>query len=268
MLELCRKVGFMNIRERLYIATYATNSLDVIRSNGLGMESNHVCITEHLNKENIDETYREIGKDVNYCGCKDKLILHGPFTEIIPMGIDKRIVMTGMERLNEAAALGIKIGAKKMVVHTGLIPQMYFDEWHIEKSSMFWSEFISNKPKDFELVIENVFENSPKALKEIIDNIDDSRVGICLDIGHAHAVEKQYGAQDWVSYLGNRIKHFHIHDNSGGGKDLHGPLGSGTIDYMSVFKSIEENCSSDVTFTIESMNCEDSVKWLAEKEYI
>ncbi|MBK5253861.1 MAG: sugar phosphate isomerase/epimerase [Peptostreptococcaceae bacterium] len=258
----------MNIRNRLYIATYATNSLDVIKSNGLGMESNHVCMTEYLNSDKIEDTYNGIVEDIERCGCADKLILHAPFTEIIPMGIDQRIVMLGMERLNEAAELAVRLGTKKMVVHTGLITDMYFDEWHIEKSSIFWSKFIENKPKDFKLVIENVFENSPKALKEIIDNINDPRVGICLDVGHANAVEKEYSAEDWISYLGNRINHFHIHNNNGERKDTHSPIGLGTIDYKSIFKSIEKNCNDEVTFTIESMNCEDSIKWLIEEKYI
>jgi len=264
VLKLFRKVGNMNIRDRVYVATYAENSLKAIKEYGLGMESNHICITECLDEESTINTLRE---DVNYCNCKDNLIVHGPFTEIIPMGIDGKIVEAGMERLNEAAEFAIKAGSKKMVFHTGLITDMYYDSWHIEKSSKFWERFIKNKPDDFNICIENVFETSPMALKEIIDIIGDKRVGICLDIGHANARKNDYDIYDWIEILGKRIKHFHIHNNDGT-KDSHKPLGDGSLDYHKVFDCITKNCDECVTYTIESMNCIESIKWLEEGEYI
>jgi len=264
MLELSRKVGNMNIRDKLYIATYAENSLEVIRNYGIGMESNHICITECLDDGN---TIKELVNDMDYCDCKDKLIIHGPFTEIIPMGIDRKLVDAGMERLNEAAEFAINAGSKRMVVHTGLITEMYYDVWHIEKSTEFWTRFIKDKPSDFKIYIENVFETSPEALREIIDNINDPRVGICLDVGHANAMKKDYDVYKWIKILGKRIKHFHIHNNEGI-KDSHRPLGDGELDYHRVLESILSNCDEDVTYTIESMNCIDSIKWLEKGKYI
>jgi sugar phosphate isomerase/epimerase len=264
VLELSRKVGDMNIRERLYIATYADKALETIKKHNLGMESNHICITENLDD---DKTMDNLINDIKLSECEDRFIIHGPFTEIIPMGIDRKLVKAGMDRLDSAAEFTLKAGAHRMVVHTGLITEMYYDSWHIEKSADFWQEFMANKPGDFNIMIENVFDKSPMALKEIVDSINDERIGICFDVGHANAIGGDYSVYDWIKMLGSRIKHFHIHNNYGG-KDRHLPLGDGDIDYKEVFRCIDDYCESEVTYAIESMNCIDSVNWLIEEEYI
>mgnify|MGYP003506901040 FL=1 len=40
------------------------------------------------------------------------------------------------------------------------------------------------------------------------------------------------------------------------------------MDMKKILEAIDENCSNDVTITIESSDCENSVKWLIENKYI
>ncbi len=55
----------------------------------------------------------------------------------------------GLTRLNEAHAVAEKLGIKKMVVHSGHMPLLYFKEWHKEKSHYFWKEFYERQACGF-----------------------------------------------------------------------------------------------------------------------
>lgn len=251
------------MREQIYIATFSENAIDVIRNNGFNIELNDLCISENLDPEKVRETMSEMKQEIADAGA-ERVIIHGPFTEIIPASIDHRAVELGLTRLNEAHAVAEKLGIKKMVVHSGHMPLLYFKEWHKEKSLYFWQEFMKDKPEDFLIYIENVFEDEPLMMKEIIEELNDSRIQICLDVGHANAVTcEDFDIHDWIRILGPMIGHFHLHNNDGK-EDLHGPLDRGTMDMIAVLDSIKTYCRPDVTMTIESRTCASSAAWIIQ----
>ncbi|MCQ2551134.1 MAG: sugar phosphate isomerase/epimerase [Clostridia bacterium] len=251
-----------NLRERLYIATFSKDALKVIKEEKLNIEVNDTCISEDL--DDTASLEKRIKDEVKSCEAK-KVFIHGPFTEIHPAAIDHRIVEAGLVRLNEAYQVTKDI-SKDMVVHSGYVPFIYIPVWQVEKSIEFWKRFMEDKPKDFHIYIENVLEDSPHMLKEIVRGVDDERVKICLDVGHANAMMKDDDVYRWVEFLGKDIGHFHIHNNFKDG-DSHLSLGEGSVDFEKLFDVIDKSCD-DVTFTIEDRDCIKSVKWLKERGYI
>ncbi|MGN0658644.1 MAG: sugar phosphate isomerase/epimerase family protein [Emergencia sp.] len=261
-----------SIKDRIYIATFSQDAVPVSRENGIGLELNDLCISESLDGENLEDTLSRMEEEIAASGAggRENVIVHGPFTEIIPASIDHRARELGMERLQEAWDAVRRLGLKRIVVHSGYVPLLYFKEWHHERSVEFWKAFMADKPQDFRLYIENVFEDEPVMLKELVEAIGDSRVQVCLDVGHANAVTSaEYDIFHWIRILGPYIGHFHLHNNDGS-DDQHRPLTEGAMDMGAVLECIRENCRPDVTFTIESHTCEDSVRWLlghlSEKE--
>lgn len=272
------------MKDRLYIATFSEGAVNMARAYGLGLELNHICISENLDDDKIEKTKKEITRDIEQTGGRVPL-LHAPFTELCPGSIDHRAVEFAMDRLNEAYEVAAEFGIKKMIVHSGYMPWLYFKEWHLQKSLDFWRAFMADKPADLNLCIENVFEDEPYMLKDLAEQINDPRVGICLDIGHANvmtgkddlALGKALRAevsgsavlpvQQWIGVLGSHIRHFHLHNNDGS-KDQHNSLNEGALDTPQIFEEIKNCCKEDVTFTIESRTCQDTIKWLAENKYI
>lgn len=255
------------MRNKIYIATFSKNAISVIKKNQLNIELNHICISENLDVDKIKNTIQDMETDIKESGCKD-VILHGPFTEICPGSIDQRAVNLGYDRLNEAYDVAMRLGISKMVVHSGYLPLIYYREWHLEKSVIFWRKFMSDKSSDFNIYIENVFEDDPSMMKELFDDLNDPRIHIALDIGHANVMtKKDISVYDWIKILGKSIGHFHIHNNNGH-NDLHSAIDNGNIDMKKIFEAIDEYCSKNVTITIESSDCESSVKWLSENKYI
>ena len=257
----------LNLRNKLYVATFQKNAIEVAKEYGLGIEYNHTCISECLDVEYREKLLDDMRNDFEKVGHKDA-VLHGPFTEIIPAGIDYRARQMGKSRLDEAFQVCNSLGVKKMVVHNGWVPFMYFKEWQAEKGAQFWQDFMKDKPKDFFIYVENVLEDEPYMLKSFMENISDSRIKLCLDIGHANATTaSDLPIEKWIEVLGPYIGHFHLHNNDGTG-DLHGDFENGSMDMNSVFDAIQKHCNEDITFTIEARECGLCAKWLKDNNYI
>ena len=255
-----------SIKDRLYVATFSGDAIKLIKDNKLNIEINDTCISENLDKEKLAATRSNIRNEILESGA-EKVIFHAPFTEVHPAAIDHRIVDAARVRLEEAYALMKDVGAKRMVVHTGWVPFIYFPVWQVEKSVKFWKEFLADKPEDFYIYIENVLEDEPDMLKEIVKGVADERVKICLDTGHANAMKKSDDVYRWVEFLGNDIGHFHLHNNCED-DDNHLAFDEGSIDFDKLFDVIDKNCSDDVTFTIEAKDAGACIEWLKERGYI
>ncbi|SFE44354.1 Sugar phosphate isomerase/epimerase [Peptostreptococcaceae bacterium pGA-8] len=256
----------LSLKERLHAATFSEAAINVAREIGIGLELNHVCISENLDSDKIERTYEGILRDIEESRA-DHLILHGPFTEICPGSIDHRAVDMGLERLEEAAELATRLNLNSMVVHSGYMPMIYYKEWHLEKSLKFWDRFLKGKP-DFTIFVENVFDDEPYMMKKLVDDFNDPRLKLCLDVGHANVLTtKELPVTRWIEILGKRIGHFHLHNNQGD-KDTHQPLGEGTLYMREILRAIEENCEDDVSLTLESTKCAACAQWLSCNGYI
>ena len=253
----------IDLRKRVYVATFQDEAAAVAGEYGLGLEFNQTCISEALDKENREALLAEMralkGRDY---------ILHGPFTEIYPAAIDRRAREMARERLEEACEVCKALGVKRMVVHNGWLPFIYFKEWQAEKGAAFWQEFLRGKPADFFLYIENVLEDEPLMLADMMKRIKDPRINLCLDVGHAHAMTtEEFPLQRWIKELAPYIGHFHLHNNHGR-SDEHAAFDCGTLDMQSVIETAVRCCRRDATFTIEARDTRACARWLHERGYI
>ena len=255
-------------RDRLHIATYSKDALIMAKTFGLGIELNHVCISELLDPEKIEDTVKWIENDLGLAGLPfpvtkgAPILLHGPFTEIVPGAMDHRAVDLALERMEEAYELCMKIGVDNMIVHSGYFPPMYYKEWHHEKSLIFWERFLRGKD-DFTIYVENSFEDEPFMMAKLMDDFDKLNFKLCLDVGHANVTTSaNFPVEKWIEHLGSRVAHYHIHNNMGT-KDTHSSLGDGTMDMCSILRAIEQNNSSAYTLTLESQDCSRCIEWLS-----
>lgn len=248
-------------KNRIYVATFSANAPETAKKYGFGLELNDLCISENLNPEVREEILKQMKSELKEADT-DNVIIHGPFTELNPSSIDGRAVELAKVRYEEAYECCRQMNVKKMVVHSGLIPLIYYPSWHIEKSVPFWKDILKNMEDDFILYIENVFDEEPYTLMKIIDEVADSRLKICLDIGHANAVTKaDITVFDWIEILGKRIGHMHIHNNDGSG-DTHSSLTDGNMNMKAVLDLAFEKCDENLTITIESRETVEGAAWL------
>ena len=75
-------------------------------------------------------------------------------------------------------------------------------------------------------------------------------IGLHLDIGHCNLLVEENTTDELLAKYSSRLQHVHLHDNKGGGADLHLPLGTGTMDIPHYVRSLKA-CGYDGTITLE-----------------
>ena len=221
-----------DLHDRIYLATIAADAADTAHRFDLGLELDEFCTAMNLD-EDFPEWDMRVRKSMN--GIR-RCILHAPFAELHPCAIDPKVRLVARERFERCAELCRRYGASGMVVHSGFIPLIYFPEWFVEQSAMFFRDFLKDQPENFRLFIENVLDPEPSPLLDLVQAIGDSRAALCLDVGHAHAVSK-IPVREWLRVLGPHLGHLHLHDNDGSA-DRHLLPGDGTIGFPDLLDEI------------------------------
>ena len=247
-------------RENIYLSTISTEAAQVAREYGFGLE-----IAEYCTAWNMDEKFLPVDGVV-----KKKLegisqrLLHAPYNELFPCAIDKKARELAAYRYRQAVDLAKRYGAKKVIIHGGYNSRIYFPVWYVEQSIVFWKEFLETDP-GVQAVLENVLEDDPQWLLDIVKGVDDPRLRLCLDVGHVNAYSA-LPVMDWLEMWAPYISHFHIHNNDGS-RDQHYPLTEGTIPMLQLLTRAQERCP-EATYTLELMQDRSSVAWLAENNWI
>lgn len=284
-------------KRNIFLSTFSYDPVKVIAEYGIGIEFNQFCISQWLDDDAIDETLMKMERQAFRAGLSKgkyprpevpggknpaqeetiwqekkplgdlvdpkSAVVHGPFTDLCPAAFDHRFRELARARFDQAAAGMLRLGLDRMVVHTGFIPVIFDPKWHLEHSVEFWRDFIDAQPENFRLYIENVMDDKPYLLLDLVKGIDDPRVRICLDVGHVNAIS-EIPVGEWIETLGPWISHFHLHNNDGR-HDLHAPLLEGTLDMPQVLQQIDAYCAEDATLTVESRDCRGSIGWLLEE---
>lgn len=242
-------------KERLFLSTIADDAVQTAREFGLGVELAQFCLAE-----NMDKTPPDVQASLDAALQVPRRVLHAPFAELCPAAIDPLVRAVTRRRFLQAAALAKRYGAEKMVVHSGFIPLVYYPEWFAPQSAAFWREFL-NDVDGLTLCVENVMETSPDALRQIAEQVNDPRLRICFDVGHAFCQSGELAP--WLDALAPYSSHVHLHNNHGT-FDEHLGLPDGTLDMAAVIRQLEA-LAPQATYTLEVRSARASVEWLLKE---
>lgn len=240
---------------RLFLSTIADDAVQTAREFGLGVELAQFCLAE-----NMDKTPPDVQASLDAALEVPRRVLHAPFAELCPAAIDPLVRAVTRRRFLQAAALAKRYGAEKMVVHSGFIPLVYYPEWFAPQSAAFWRDFL-NDVDGLTLCVENVMETSPDALRQIAEQVNDPRLRICFDVGHAFCQSGDLAP--WLDALAPYLSHVHLHNNHGS-SDEHLGLPDGTLDMAAVIRQLEA-LAPQATYTLEVRSARASVEWLLKE---
>lgn len=242
-------------RNKIFLSTIDAQAHTLARTHGLGIEIAEYCTAWNMD-EHFTETDAQVKAKIN--GIPNR-ILHGPFNELFPCAIDPLARKLAAHRYSQTISLAKTYGVKKIILHGGYNPKLYYPIWYTEQSVVFWKTFIQSVPEDTVICLENVLEEDPQMLLDIIRGVDDTRLQMCLDIGHVNAYSN-ISIFEWIRTCQSIIAHFHIHNNDGTA-DTHNPLTDGTMQMSDVLQQISRECP-DATWTLECPDANSSVEWL------
>ena len=250
------------LRDRLYLSTIAEDAAEMAVKYGLGLEVADFCTASNLDDgfPRWDEAVRKKTRGV------ERLILHAPFNELFTAAIDPLVLEVTHRRYAQAVQVARQYDIKKLVFHSTFVPQIYFPEWFIPRSVEFWKKFLRDLPQDICCCMENVMDTQPEPLLDVVKNVDDPRLRLCLDIGHIHVAPSQQPVEAWIQSMGPWISHAHIHNNHGQ-QDTHNALWDGSIAMESVLNCLMEK-APEATVTIETIRSQPSIQWLSERGFL
>lgn len=243
--------------DRWYLSTIDPEAQILAAKYRLGLEFSEFCTAWNLD-DHFSETDRSVREKMAFT---DRYALHGPFNELFPCAIDKKARQLASFRFRQALGTAGQYGISKVVLHAGFQPASYYPQWFEEQSILFWKEFLESIPLNMTICLENVMEPEPGMIVRILRAVGDSRLRMCLDIGHAH-VYSRVSVKDWIFDCRDLISHFHIHNNDRS-RDTHSALSEGTIPMEAVLNLAAELCP-EASFTLELPNAAGSLVWLKE----
>lgn len=234
--------------------------LPLCKKYGLGIEIQGFHDPKQVNiKDKILEEYSNILPE------NISKYMHAPFADLCLGSVSDKIVEATKYYFAYAYEMAKKLNVKRITVHHGYVPKTSYIPGWINRAVAFWNEFLKDKEIPFDM--ENMLELDPQIAKEIIDDANNDKLGINLDIGHAHC-NSNTDVVDWIKNLGKRITYVHLHDNHGE-TDEHLGLGKGNINLIKVLTALNEY-SPNAVWALEC-NLEDmekSIIFLRENKFI
>ncbi len=216
---------------------------EIIEQTGAGIESIEFSVAENLDR--FSETLTAYKKRLQFMGAKE-ITMHGPFLDLNPAAYDREIRKVTFRRFSQCYQAAQELGAKKIVYHSCMYPEVYFAEGWAERIRDFFCEFLEQH-RGITICLENVLDREWKPLLDAVKMVSHPEFTLCLDAGHAHCYSG-IPVEDWVENLAPFASHVHIHDNDGT-RDAHVGVGSGTVPFHLVFDKL--NPLKERSYTIE-----------------
>ena len=184
-------------------------TINLCKKYNLGLEVQSFSNPYIENKNEIIKEYMDLVPEV-----KIGRSYHAPFWDLNLGTKIKELQEIMFKIYNEAYVIAKKLNCTEMIIHANYRPGTdWYDGW-ITRSKAFLEKFLENKDGSITICIENQFESDSELFIRLIDEINDPKVKVCLDIGHVNANSNML-LEDWIKSLNTRIAQYHLHNNHG-----------------------------------------------------
>lgn len=231
---------------------------DYTRSSKLDLEL-------YFGAETLDRTTEQelldAAESLNY---SPRMIFHAPFMDLSPGAVDPDIREVTLKRFRQISRTAAILKPETIVFHSGYEKWKYALETRIwlEQSVKTWQTVLHETvDTGCRLAIENIFEDTPDNLVQLMEAINSPRMGLCFDTGHFNLFSS-ISLEEWLYRCSGYICHLHVHDNDRSA-DLHAPPGNGTFPFRELFErldpcpptmTLEAHCREDAFLGLERLN--------------
>lgn len=164
------------------------------------------------------------------------------------------LLTASMQEFKHAIICAHSFGAKKVTIHPEFMPNLYADKdvlsAQVSSSLCELADFA--RSHHVELLLEN-FEPNAVPPREIHKLITEAKIGMTLDVGHAHMWGGRLESFLDAPGLKGKIHHVHLHDNFLK-EDAHLPLGAGKINIKKAVETLKSFYDGTITLEVHSQD--------------
>lgn len=195
--------------------------------------------------------------------------MHGPFYNLAYHSKDPMVRGVADHRMRQGLRIASALDSKFIVFHSTysqfVAIKEYYKRWPSEAVRGMEGLVKEAEKRRIPMFIENIWDDSPAALKGLLAAIQSDFLKVCIDVGHLNIFSK-IPLNVWLEELSGDIAHFHLHNNFGV-VDEHNALPDGNFDFEKFFYLVDLY-NIDATYTIEVeklQSVEQSIQYLKEK---
>jgi sugar phosphate isomerase/epimerase len=248
MLDLKRHVH-VNVPFRMLLDAYLPRFIENGLNPEIGFDAEALECHSRREFQSVSEKLRDHGLSVT---------IHFPFLDLSPGSPEPAVRELAARRFDQTLPLISLFRPKAAVCHTGYDPRRYgfMRETWLRNSLAFWPGPARKiREEGCLLVLENVYEDGPSDILDLLEGLSPWGVGFCLDTGHQAAFGKT-PLDRWIGSTFHHLRHVHLHDNRGE-RDDHLALGEGSIDLGLFFQEMKKHFPSPPLITLEPHREED-----------
>lgn len=142
--------------------------------------------------------------------------MHGPFLDLKPSSPDMLIREASRRRYSETLDIAAFLKVDYVIFHSQINPYLNLPslmKLNAKQAAEYWQEVLMLTNYEGIILLENIFEETPDMLAELLEEISDKRIRVNLDIGHLRLGKASL--DEWVSSLAGWISYIHVHGNDG-----------------------------------------------------
>ena len=175
-------------------------------------------------------------------GFEGTIGMHGAFFDLNSGSLDPAINAVVRLRLRQNLNIARKLRAKYIVFHANYLSMFkvpyYRQYWH-ERQVDFWQEIVEEAAAArVHILLENVAEDDPTILTDLLAEVNNPFFGACLDVAHTFLYSKR-SIYTWIDALAPYLYVCHL-NNHDGKLDQHWPLSQGVIDYDPILSYLSQ----------------------------
>ncbi len=234
-----------------------TRYLELIRRHRINPE---VGLGFHSLETMGERRLKRLAREIRSIGVS--ATVHCPFNEIFPGAPDPVIRSAAIDRLDYAFSIARHFTPRAIVMHLNYEERRFrylYERWLGAVLPVVARFAEKAAGAGAILCLENVYEETPDGMRDVLERLSACNVYMCLDVGHVRAFSST-PLPGWIEAAGPFVRQLHLHDNDAAG-DRHLPIGAGSIDF-GVVRSLIENMRHEPIITLEPHSEEDIWKTL------
>jgi sugar phosphate isomerase/epimerase len=248
------------VADRVLLSANPTNIQDCVQlalQHDLGIEVMAFAYPDVLdgNWRGLLDEYKRL-----FVPLRGMISMHGPFFDMSPGSLDKRINELVANRYCQAIDIGEELGAQIIVFHANFIASMLNDDYRYgwqKRNAVFWVEIAEYARKHhITVAVENMWEFDPDIIIDVLKTVNHPNLRACLDIGHAHLFSK-VPFDTWLATVEPWLVHVHINNNDGK-LDIHRALPDGVLNFAQLLEELR-SLPNPPSMTLEMDKVEDMV---------